>query len=426
MTYLSIRRGVAQLCTVLLLTLLFTGACSLQQQSPSAPPLAVASTPAAALNVAFAAQVITPTAIPADIVRSADAEYLLLTNIYERVSPSVVNLDVRVNTPHPGIGDRVSGSGFISDTDGHIITNAHVISGARDIQITFSDGYVTSAQVVGADSYSDLAVVRVDPEIERVRARLRPVTIGNSDLVRVGERAIAIGNPFGLNSSMTVGIVSGLGRQLPSAELIDNVLGGFRNPSIIQVDTDINPGNSGGPLLNSRGEVIGVNTAIRSESGTFQGVGFAVPARTVQRVIPDLIASGRVEYAWIGISSPSADEGFGVTGLVEALDLPVESGVLIASVTPGSPAAAAGLRGGSRETFVRGERICAGGDIIVAVNGTYVRTMDELVAYLVVNTRPGQTVNMLIVRDGETFDVPVVLVARPADSAALSVPSCGG
>lgn len=427
MTHLSSRRAVARVHVALLLvSLLLIGACSLQQQSPSAPPLAVASTPAAALNVAFAAQVITPTAIPADIVRSADAEYLLLTNIYERVSPSVVNLDVRVNTPHPGIGDRISGSGFIYDTDGHIITNAHVISGARDIQITFSDGYVTSAQVVGADSYSDLAVVRVDPGIERVRARLRPVTIGNSDLVRVGERAIAIGNPFGLNSSMTVGIVSGLGRQLPSAELIDNALGGFRNPSIIQVDTDINPGNSGGPLLNSRGEVIGVNTAIRSESGTFQGVGFAVPARTVQRVIPDLIASGRVEYAWIGISSPSADDGFGVAGLVEALDLPVESGVLIASVTPGSPAAAAGLRGGNRETFVRGERICAGGDIIVAVNGTYVRTMDELVAYLVVNTRPGQTVNMLIVRGGETFDVPVVLVARPADSAALAAPSCGG
>jgi 2-alkenal reductase len=427
MTHLSSRRAAARVHVALLLvSLLLIGACSLQQQPPSAPPLAVAGTPAAALNVAFAAQVITPTAIPADIVRSADAEYLLLTNIYERVSPSVVNFDVRVNTPHPGIGDRISGSGFIYDTDGHIITNAHVISGARDIQITFSDGYVTSAQVVGADSYSDLAVVRVDPGIERVRARLRPVTIGNSDLVRVGERAIAIGNPFGLNSSMTVGIVSGLGRQLPSAELIDNALGGFRNPSIIQVDTDINPGNSGGPLLNSRGEVIGVNTAIRSESGTFQGVGFAVPSRTVQRVIPDLIASGRVEYAWIGISSPSADDGFGVAGLVEALNLPVESGVLIASVTPGSPAAAAGLRGGNRETFVRGERICAGGDIIVAVNGTYVRTMDELVAYLVVNTRPGQTVNMLIVRDGETFDVPVVLVARPADSAALAAPSCGG
>ncbi len=426
MIHLPSQQAAAQHKPALLLVLLLLiSACSLQPSS-DAPPLAVASTPAAALNVAFAAQVITPTAIPAEIVRSADAEYLLLTNIYERVSPSVVNLDVRVNTPHPGIGDRINGSGFIYDTDGHIITNAHVVSGARDIQITFADGYVTSAEVVGTDSYSDLAVVRVDSGIERVRARLRPVTIGNSDRVRVGERAIAIGNPFGLNSSMTVGIVSGLGRQLPSAELIDNMLGGFRNPSIIQVDTDINPGNSGGPLLNSRGEVIGVNTAIRSDSGTFQGVGFAVPARTVQRVIPDLIAAGRVEYAWIGISSPSADNGFGVAGLVEALDLPVESGVLIASVTPGSPAAAAGLRGGNREIFVRGERICAGGDIIVAVNGTYIRTMDELVAYLVVNTRPGQTVNVLIVRGGETFDVPVVLVARPADSAALAAPACGG
>jgi S1-C subfamily serine protease len=426
MTQPAHRREAARSHAALsLVLLLLISACG-WRQTPSAPPLAIASTPAAAINVAFAAQIVTPTAVPADIVRSADAEHLLLTNIYERVSPSVVNLDVRVDTPHPGVGDRISGSGFIYDTDGHIITNAHVVNGAQDIQVTFSDGYVTSAQVVGTDSYSDLAVVRVDPSIERVRARMRPVIIGNSDLVRVGERAIAIGNPFGLNSSMTVGIVSGLGRQLPSAELIDNALGGFRNPSIIQVDTDINPGNSGGPLLNSRGEVIGVNTAIRSDTGRFQGVGFAVPARTVQRVVPDLIASGRVEYAWIGISSPSADDGFGVAGLVEALDLPVESGVLIASVTPGSPAAAAGLRGGSSEIFVRGERICAGGDIIVAVNGTYVRTMDELVAYLVVNTRPGQTVNVLIVRGGETFDVPVVLAARPADAAALAAPPCGG
>lgn len=403
---------------------LVMAACSLQN-NVQPPPLAVASTPIAALNVAFSAQVITPTAVPQALIDAADAEYVLLTNLYARLSPSVVNLDVRVNTPHPGIRDRVGGSGFIYDTNGYIVTNAHVVDGAEDIQITFSDGYVIPAELIGSDSYADLAVVRVDPDNARVRERLRPLTIGNSDRVRVGERAIAIGNPFGLNSSMTVGIISGLGRQLPSAELISNTLGGFRNPSIIQVDTDINPGNSGGPLFNSRGEVIGVNTAIRSESGVFQGVGFAVPSRTVQRVVPDLIEHGRVEYSWIGISAPSADDGFGVAGLAETLNLPVDSGVLVAGVTPGSPAARAGLLGGNTETFVRGERICAGGDIIVAVNGDYIHTMDELVAYLVVNTRPGQTVNLLIVRGGETFDLPVVLDARPSGDTAVASTTCG-
>jgi S1-C subfamily serine protease len=403
---------------------LLVSACSLQSIPPT-PPQAVASTPVGALNVAFMAQAPTPTAVPQSVIDAADAEYLLLTNLYERLSPSVVNLDVQIETPHPGIGDQVSGSGFIYDADGHIITNAHVVSGANEIRVTFSDGYVTTAAIIGQDAYSDLAVVRVNTDSERVRSRMRPVIIGNSDEVRIGERAIAIGNPFGLNSSMTVGIVSGLGRQLPSAELIDAAVGGFRNPSIIQVDTDINPGNSGGPLLNSRGEVIGVNTAIRSESGVFAGVGFAVPSRTVQRVVPELIERGAVEYAWIGISSPSADDGFGVAGLAETLDLPVDSGVLVASITPNSPAALAGLRGGTREINVRGERICAGGDIIVAVDGVYIHTMDELVSHLVINTRPGQTVVLLVVRGGDTFDLPVILAARPQDDAASVAPVCG-
>jgi 2-alkenal reductase len=406
-----------------LILMLGMAACSLETAQP-APPLAVPSTPVAALNVAFAAQVVTPTPLAQTVIDAADAEYSLLTNLYARLSPSVVNLDVTLDTPHAGIGDRASGSGFVYDGDGHIVTNAHVVDGAREVMITFIDGYVTEARIVGIDAYSDLAVVRVDVGADRVRERLNPLTMGDSDAVRVGQRAIAIGNPFGLNSSMTVGIVSGLGRQLPSAELLANAMGGFRNPAIIQVDADINPGNSGGPLFNSRGEVIGVNTAIRSQSGVFEGVGFAVPSRTVQRVVPELIASGRVDYAWIGISAPSADDGFGVAGLAEALNLPVDSGVLVSTVTPGSPAARAGVQGGTSETFVRGERICAGGDIIVAVDGVYVHTMDELVAHLVVNARPGQTVTLLIVRAGETFDLPVVLASRPDDDAA-GVGVCG-
>ncbi|MFO7322096.1 MAG: trypsin-like peptidase domain-containing protein [Chloroflexota bacterium] len=397
-------------------------ACGPEDTQVALPPNAVASTPLANLpvNAAFRQTArATATPVPQEIIDAADAEYLLLTNIYQRIAPSVVNIDIVISTPHPGLGDRSSGSGFIYDDSGHIVTNAHVVQDAEEVRVTFNDGYVTVAEVLGADPYSDLAVLKVDTD----PSRLVPVVIGDSDAVRVGQRAIAIGNPFGLASSMTVGIVSGLGRQLPSARLLDLTnLSQFNNPSIIQVDTNINPGNSGGPLLNSRGEVIGVNTAISTESGTFQGVGFAVPSRTLQRVVPELIETGRVNYAWIGISSLSAEDGFGVAALAEPLNLPVTAGVLIDTVSPNSPAAKAGLRGGTRQVMVRGVAVCAGGDIIVAVDGVYIQTMDELLAYLVANGRPGDTIDLLIVRGEETFEVPLVLEERPQTSV---VPECG-
>jgi len=405
----------------LLLGLLLLAGC--QGETPAGPPpSAIASTPFENLpvNAAYRQTLPTPTAISADIISAADAEYMVLTNVYERVAPSVVNIEVTLTTPHPGLGDQSSGSGFVYDTDGHIITNAHVVQDASEVRVTFNDGYVADATVVGVDTYSDLAVIQVSTDA----ARLHPVTMGDSALVRVGERAIAIGNPFGLASSMTVGIVSGLGRQLPSARLLDLTnLSQFQNPSIIQVDTDINPGNSGGPLLNSHGEVIGINTAISTETGVFQGVGFAVPTRTLQRVVPEIIANGRVEYAWLGISSLSADQGFGLAALAEPLELPVTAGVLIDTISPDSPAAKAGLQGGTRPVMIRGLPVCAGGDIIVAVDGEYVATMDELLAYLVANGRPGDTVDLLVVRAGETFEVPLLLEARPQNTAVPD--NCG-
>jgi 2-alkenal reductase len=264
-------------------------------------------------------------------------------------------------------------------------------------------------------------VVKVNVDAER----LRPLAMIDSDRVRVGQRAIAIGNPFGLNSSMSVGIISGLGRTLRSAELIDaEAIPGFQNPSIIQTDTPINPGNSGGPLLNSAGEVVAVTTAIRTESGVFQGVGFAVPANTVQRVIPELIAKGRVDYAWMGISVAPEDSGFSVAALAEPLALPVESGVLIRGVTIGSPADRAGLRGGTEIQNIRNTPVCVGGDIVVAVNGFYVQNMDELVAYLVTRTAPGDTVILRVVRDQETFEVPMTLENRPESD--VRVRDCEG
>ena len=388
------------------------------------PPLAqaVAGTPVASLPRVVAFQSDSgalPSEVPQAVIDAADAEYELLTNVYQRVAPSVVNVDVVVTSAHPGVGDRVGGSGFVFDTDGHIITNAHVVHDEQSVQITFNDGYIADASVVGVDTYSDIAVLLV----KTLPVHLHPVTFADSNLVRVGERAIAIGNPFGLASSMTVGVVSGLGRQLPTAQLIDtSSVGGFNNPSIIQVDTNINPGNSGGPLLNSHGELIGVNTAISTDTGVFGGVGFAVPSRTVQRVVPELIAAGKVTYAWLGISSLSAEDGYGVAALAEPLNLPVTSGVLIDTITPSSPASKAGLRGGTHEVLIRGERVCAGGDVIVAVDGTYVNTMDELVAYLVMNSKPGDTLKLLIVRGGQTFELPLTLEARPDNAAA---PVCG-
>lgn len=355
----------------------------------------------------------TPSPLPPDLVEQADLQFLLLRNVYDRVSPSVVNIDVAVSF-HQDIQnidpiEVSSGSGFIYDTNGYIITNSHVVRDADGLRVTFRDGYVTSAQVVGIDDFSDLAVIKVEVD----PARLLPVTFGNADDLFVGQRVIAIGNPFGLESSMTTGTISALGRTLPSAQMLDPTQQPFNNPSIIQVDAQINPGNSGGPLLNSFGHVIGVNTAIRSETGTFQGVGFAVPASTVLRVVPELIEQGRMAYSWLGISSLSPEGGFSLAGLAEPLNLPVTAGVLIQEVTPDSPADRAGLRGGTRTATIRGRDIYVDGDIIVAINDVFVETMDDLVNYLVVNTRPGDEVTLTVLRGGETLEFSVVLGERP-------------
>ncbi len=406
----------------LLLALVLVAAACRPTDVP--PPASSATTPVAALpvNTSFRAQTDLPTPVAPELISAADAEYLLLTNLYERLSPSVVNIDVIEPSPHEGVTSHARASGFVYDSDGHIVTNAHVVNGALGVSVTFNDGYVAEAQVIGSDLFSDLAVIRVDVKPER----LLPLVLGDSDTIRVGQRAIAIGNPFGLASSMTVGVISGLGRQLPSAELISNdITPGFQNPSIIQVDADINPGNSGGPLFNSAGEVIGVNTAIRTESGVFEGVGFSVPVNTLKRVAPEIIANGAVNYAWLGITSMSADDGLGVAALAEPLKLSVTQGVLIDTVAAESPASKAGLRGGNTLQTVRDQTLCAGGDIIVAVNGVFIANMDELMSYLVLNAHPGDTLTLLVVRGEDTFEIPVLMEARPTQGAVIP-DTCGG
>ncbi len=361
-----------------------------------------------------------PTALPGEIISAADAEYRLLSNIYERASPSVVNIEAQVLDAAGTVSDTRRGSGFIYDREGHIITNAHLVRAADEVRVTLAKARVLRAEVLGLDSFSDLAVLKTSPNPER----LPPLRIGDSAAARVGQRGIVIGNPFGLSSSMTTGIVSGLGRTLPSAELLDAAVPtGFDNPAIIQIDATINPGSSGGPLLDSQGLVIGITTAIRSDNGGFQGIGFAVPADTMRRVIPELIASGRVEYAWMGISVMREDGGYGVAGLSAALDLPVERGVLLRGVAMGSPAHRAGLRGGDRFIEARGEMVCAGGDVIIAINGFHLENLDALVTYLVQQTRPGDEIELLVIRERATLEIPLTLESRSAESGALL--SCG-
>jgi 2-alkenal reductase len=377
-----------------------------QPENPITSPNVTNSTPISALSTPNTG--VLPTAVSEELIQEADAEYLLLTNVYERTAPSVVNIEA-INE-QVGFTDTGRGSGFIYDRNGHIVTNAHVVNGATQIYITFNDGFVTTAQLVAQDNYSDLAVLKVDVSVDK----LLPLELADSNLVKVGQRAIAIGNPWGLQGSMTAGIVSAIGRQLDSAELIDaNSLPGFQNPRIIQIDATLSPGNSGGPLLNSNGQVIGVNTAIRTTSGNFEGVGFSVPSNTVRRVVPELINNGAVDYSWLGISTIASD--FGVSAFAEALNLPVEAGILVTGVVPDSPAGRAGLLGGTTIQTVRDIPICAGGDIIVAVNGQFIHNMDELVNYLVIETKPNDTIELMVVRGERTFNISVTLESRPSE-----------
>ncbi|HJW82725.1 MAG TPA: trypsin-like peptidase domain-containing protein [Anaerolineae bacterium] len=349
------------------------------------------------------------------------------TSLYERVNPSVVNIRVvlkegagsagipdfhfdipgfpQAPTPEAPQGpQQAQGSGFVFDDQGHLVTNNHVVAGAEKIVVTFSDGTEAAARLVGADPDSDLAVIKVDVD----PARLAPVTLGDSGALKVGQIVIAIGNPFGLEGSMTTGIVSGLGRLLPAGS---QTAGGQRYsiPDIIQTDASINPGNSGGPLLDIQGRVIGVNTAIESPVRANSGVGYAVPVAIVSQVVPELIKNGKVEHAYLGIAGGtlSAD-------VARAMKLdPDQRGVLVAEVTEGGPAARAGLKGSSIETTIDGLTARVGGDVIVGIDDQTVKEFDDLLAYIVGSARVGQTVTLHILRDGQPQDIQVTLDARP-------------
>ncbi len=341
-------------------------------------------------------------------------------SIYDQVNPSVVKIDIVQNAagsidPNaPGFAagpQQALGSGFVWDMQGDIVTNNHVIDGADQITVTFADGTMVDGKVVGADPSSDLAVVKVNAPA----ALLHPVQMADSAGTRVGELAIAIGNPYGEQNTMTTGIISALGRSVPVGDP-SSAQGAAQGPSytipdVIQTDAPINPGNSGGVLLNSAGQVLGVTQSIESASGSSSGIGFAIPSEIVQKVAPALIQTGHYDHPYLGISGSTL-----TPDLAQAMGLKAnQRGAMIGDVTPGGPADKAGLLGSTKSVTISGLNAQVGGDVVTAIDGQPVKSFDDLVSILARSTTVNQTVTVTILRDGKEQSVKVTLAARPTN-----------
>ena len=332
-----------------------------------------------------------------------------LEQVYQKVNPSVVNIRVVSTVTGSGFGSQGTGtsqalgSGFVWDPQGHIVTNNHVVDGADKIEVTLSTGKTLSATLVGADSTSDLAVIKVDA----ANGELTPLELVNSEQVKVGQLAVAIGNPFGLSGSMTVGIISALNRSLP---VDSSQTGGpsYSIPNVIQTDAVINPGNSGGVLVDINGQVIGVTAAIESSTRSNSGVGFVIPSSIVQEVVPQLINTGKYEHAWLGITGTSL-----TTEMAKAMNLSSDTrGALVVEVASGGPAENAGLKASADTTTVDGVQVPVGGDVITALNGQPILSMDDLIAAISAY-RPGQNVTLDVIRGGKTVQMQLTLGLRP-------------
>ncbi|HXF62055.1 MAG TPA: trypsin-like peptidase domain-containing protein, partial [Caldilineaceae bacterium] len=323
--------------------------------------------------------------------------------VYQRVSPAVVSITTRVlrrDFFFDIVPEEGSGSGFVIDKEGHILTNYHVIEGAERIEVSFGDETVLRAEVVGIDPRNDVAVIRVNapPDL------LAPVELGSSANLVVGQRAIAIGNPFGqFGRTLTTGVISALDRTLEGRD-------GRTITGVIQTDAAINRGNSGGPLLDSSGRVIGINSAIFSPTGTSAGVGFAVPIDTVRRLLPDLLALGRYRHPWLGIRYAYAL----TPGLAEILKLPVDQGLLLVQLYEGSPLDLANVRGAQDEAILGNQRVYIGGDILVSVDGVRIGRLQQLETLLENNYRVGDTVNVTLIRDNQEYTIAVELAEEPS------------
>ena len=321
---------------------------------------------------------------------------LSLVELFEKSEEGVVRIDVdKINSFREG---NSVGSGFVFDLFGNIITNAHVIDNADNITVTFLDGSQYNASIVGMDKFTDIAVINVEEKPDY----LHPLEIGDSSTLKVGEPVAAIGNPFGLSGSMTSGIVSQIGRLLPSHDT------GFSIPNVIQTDAAINPGNSGGPLLNMNGKVMGINTAIQSGTGQSAGIGFAVPSNTISKVVPVLITEGKYSHPWIGISGQDINPD-----LAKIRNLNHSKGFLIVTVIPDSPAEIAGLKGVSEIEKIDNKEYPKDGDIIVSVDGKEVRKISDILIHLQEEKSVGDEMILGIIRNGEQMDVILTLVVRP-------------
>jgi len=436
------------LISILLVAIFILAACSSPNATLSDQAARIFDSAASALKAESSSpaekpeaksQTTPPPVVPAEAYGLVAAYEGVLESVYAQVNPSVVNIQVLVNSPamnmqipeipglpfnFPGIpgmpespnGEGLpplpegqpygigAGSGFVWDKQGHIITNNHVVAEAEKIEVTFSDGSTVSAEIVGSDPDSDLAVLKVDVPSEK----LEPVTIGDSSQVRPGQLAIAIGNPFGLEGTMTVGIISAMGRTMPAGE---GTFAGpvYSIPDVIQTDAPINPGNSGGVLVDDQGEVIGVTFAIESPVRANAGIGFAIPAIIVQRVVPALIEKGSYAHPYLGISGTDL-----TPDLAEEMDLDTtQRGTLIVEIVPDGPAEKAGLRGSDKTVEINGQEAIVGGDVIIAIDGDLIQGMDDLIAYLANNTAVDKVVTLTVLRDGKQTDVDVVLESRP-------------
>ncbi len=318
-------------------------------------------------------------------------EYSLI-DIFEKSEASIVQVSVV-----RGESDGGMGSGFVYSDEGYVITNQHVVQDAERVMITFLDGEAYIGNVIGTDRDLDIAVVKVEP----TNTYLQPIKIGDSSKLKVGEKIAAIGNPFGLSGSMTSGIVSQMGRLLPQET-------GYSIPDVIQTDAAINPGNSGGPLINMKGEVVGINTAIQSATGEFSGIGFAVPANTVKKVVPVLIQDGEFKHPWMGISGTDVDPE-----LAEVRGLNSSKGFLVVSVIEGSPAETAGLLGVTETKETDGREFALDGDIILSIDGETVRKISDILVHLQREKSVGDEMVLSVNRGGEILELTMVLEERP-------------
>jgi S1-C subfamily serine protease len=339
--------------------------------------------------------------------------YLSLPDIFQKVENSVVQITSTKSNPNeiiiengvPATGRSTAlGSGFVYDSQGHIVTNYHVTNGAKRADVTFTDGNIYSANVVGNDPNADIAVLQITSDFSE--ENVKPIPLANSSALRPGEQVIAIGNPFGLSGTITTGIVSQKGRLLPNPDT------GFSIPDTIQTDAAVNPGNSGGPLLNTQGQVIGMNTAIFSSTGVYSGVGFAIPSNTIAKEVPLLIKNGSYAHPWLGISG-----GKITPDLANAAGLPSNyKGVIVGSVQSDSPADKAGLKGLTQDDNGATQT----GDIITAVDGHPVKQIDDIINYIESQKNVGDNIKLTVNRNGQIMDLIATLQTRPSASAASS------